>query len=466
LIEGRQHLIADLTVVCYVEWHIAYLFFAAIGAAIYAVGIPIAVAATVALHSPIYRAENDTVQCRCCTRRDPAEYITVKMRSRFAFLYNGYSTTRSGVVVAWEALVMVRKLAVVLAGSLLRDPYLQILAALLVLVVSALATAFVQPYETGWLNALDTLGLFALIVTQILSIVYFYTESAEYPFMDPAHLEAIVTILLLLLNGAVILLITALYIVELLGLRAKWTARSRARLTVATPVACSAAVRARAAGEADDPTQMWRHPSGFAVSGAPIKFGAVNAWVYCDDEQRMAISSGEPELLLQQAKGAALAPGETFRTMHKATRKLSDKLTQLNDNVGGCGSANAVDDDAPDVAGVAIGENPGIELLQRIQGADAGSDTGGSGDDAGDGRGDGVDVDGEGVAGVAADVEAWYYYDDDDETVRHGPFSLNKLKAWCDEEHFSHAMEVHSSSGEAVTLGTAFHSAGLLDDGV
>jgi hypothetical protein len=332
----------------------------------------------------------------------------------------------------------------------------------------------VQPYETGWLNVLDTLGLFALIVTQILSIVYFYTESAEYPFMDPAHLEAIVTILLLLLNGVGIVLITVLYIVELLGLRAKWAARSRAILKVATAEACDAALRARAAGEAGDPTQMWRHPSGFAVSGAPLKHEGFNAWVYSDDEQGVAASSGEPELLLQQAKGTVLSPGDTFRTVHKATRKLSDKLTQLNDDVGGCGSANAVEDDAPDVAGVAIGENPGIELLQRVQGADAGSpsssfsfDTGDSGDEAedeaGDGRGDGVVGVAAAAPAFAADIEAWYY---DDETERHGPYSLNRLKAWCDEEYFSHAMEVHSSSGEAVTLGTAFHNAGLLDDGV
>jgi hypothetical protein len=96
--------------------------------------------------------------------------------------------------------------------------------------------------------------------------------------MDPAHLEAIVTILLLLLNGVVIVLITVLYIVELLGLRAKWASRSRAILKVATAEACDAALRARAAGEAGNPTQMWRHPSGFAVSGAPLKHVDFNAW--------------------------------------------------------------------------------------------------------------------------------------------------------------------------------------------
>ena len=70
---------------------------------------------------------------------------------------------------------MTRKLAVTLAGSMIKDPYLQILVALLILVLSGFATAFIQPYETGWLNLLDTCGLLTLIVTQIFSIVYFCT---------------------------------------------------------------------------------------------------------------------------------------------------------------------------------------------------------------------------------------------------------------------------------------------------
>jgi hypothetical protein len=138
-----------------------------------------------------------------CSRRDAAEYGTVRMRSRFAFLFHGFATDRSGVVVAWEAFVMLRKLAVTLAGSSISDPYLQILAALLILIVSALATAYVQPYETVWLNLLDILGLFVLIVTQVLSIVYFYADSATQPFMDTGTLEILITIVLFAINRCV-----------------------------------------------------------------------------------------------------------------------------------------------------------------------------------------------------------------------------------------------------------------------
>ena len=101
---------------------------------------------------------------------------------------------------------MLRKLTVTLAGSVVSDPYLQILFALLILVVSCVLTAYVQPYEIAVLNLLDVGGLFALIVTQILSIVYFYVESSERPFMDPKALEIVVTTLLFLLNVVVILL--------------------------------------------------------------------------------------------------------------------------------------------------------------------------------------------------------------------------------------------------------------------
>jgi hypothetical protein len=130
----------------------------------------------------------------------------VEVRARFAFLFHGYATDRSGFVVAWEALVMLRKLAVTLAGSVISDdPYLQILAALLILIVSALATAYVQPYETEWLNLLDILGLFAIIVTQVLSIVYFYAAAAppSKGFMDKATLEILVTIVLFTINRCV-----------------------------------------------------------------------------------------------------------------------------------------------------------------------------------------------------------------------------------------------------------------------
>ena len=165
----------------------------------YAIGIPFAVAWAVTAHFPLRSTANRKLAF-ICSRREATEYRSVKMRSQFAFLYNGFVTNRFGVAVAWEALVMMRKLAVTLAGTVVSDPYLQILAAQLILVVSFGVTAYVQPYETAWLNLLDIIGLFVLIVTQVLSIVYFYTEAATQPFMDAAALETLVTVLLFVIN--------------------------------------------------------------------------------------------------------------------------------------------------------------------------------------------------------------------------------------------------------------------------
>ena len=165
----------------------------------YAIGIPFAVAWAVTAHFPLRITANRKLAF-ICLRREATEYRSMGMRSRFAFLYNGFVTDRSGVVVAWEALVMMRKLAVTLAGTVVSDPYLQILAAQLILIVSFGVTAYVQPYETAWLNILDILGLFVLIVTQVLSIVYFYAEAATRPFMDAVTLEILVTVLLFVIN--------------------------------------------------------------------------------------------------------------------------------------------------------------------------------------------------------------------------------------------------------------------------
>ena len=120
-IEEQAYLVADLTVKCYTGMHIAFLVFASIGAAVYAIGIPIGVAFVTAMEAPI--AKNEEGKFRCvCKRRSVEKYASVMVRARLAFLFNGYSTNRSGAVVAWEALVMLRKLAVTLAGSTIKDP--------------------------------------------------------------------------------------------------------------------------------------------------------------------------------------------------------------------------------------------------------------------------------------------------------------------------------------------------------
>ena len=89
LIEGRSYLVADFTVVCYEGMHVAFLILASVGAIVFAIGIPIAVALAVTLRSPCFR-ENGNMKFEC-RRRTPEEYTSASMRSRFAFLFNGES---------------------------------------------------------------------------------------------------------------------------------------------------------------------------------------------------------------------------------------------------------------------------------------------------------------------------------------------------------------------------------------
>ena len=265
-------------------------------------------------------------------RRLPEEYAQYSTRSRFAFLYNGYATDRSGVVVAWEALVMLRKLAVTLAGSVLQDPYLQIIAALLILVISCIATSYVQPYEKWWLNLLDTAGLFALILTQILSISYLYVGSAVDIAIDPQTLEVIVTSLLFAVNAAMLVTFVAFYISEMAGLREKCNQKKSTLYKVAAAAQTRAALGG--AGAAPIPfVQRWYHPSGIAVLSAP-KRRASGAWDWISNDAPMVISDSQPQLLLPVVSMDELDVGAAFRWVRKTSHVASKEMTKLQ-HVGG-----------------------------------------------------------------------------------------------------------------------------------
>jgi hypothetical protein len=327
-IAGKVFLVADLTVECYVDTHLLFISFGVIGVFAYSLGIPIAIAMATAMATPIDCAREGANKC-VCQRRGADEYVKHSMRERYAFLYNGYATDRSGVVVAWEALVMMRKLAVTLAGTLVRDPYLQILAALLILVVSCVVTAYVQPYETSSLNLLDTLGLFTLIVTQILSILYFYAESATRPFIDTQSLEAMVTVLLIALNLIVIVTFLVNGGLEQFSVRK----RCRERRSFVLRVATAQETRAVLNGTDVATRCSWVHPASFIVSEAPELMGN-GVWVWSDSSMPLAVSSFDPEMLVRIDGLHAIEPGESFRYCHKVTHEVSVKQAKVHD-VGG-----------------------------------------------------------------------------------------------------------------------------------
>ena len=364
-IGGKRYLLADLTVECYKGGHVAMIVCACIASVVYAAGIPLAVVAVVALKTPIVcrgSADPDTgrrpfTAPRCvCARRDEAKYATSDVRTRFGFLFAGYATNRSGIVVSWEGLVMNRKLAVTLVGSTISDPYLQVLSALLILVVSCVLTAFVQPFEILMLNVLDVSSLFALIVTQILSIVYFYSESVDRPFMNAQVLENLITVMLFILNIACIVMFAVAYVVELASLRQRCSRRGMSVAKIVT----NDAIIARALGGADvldvltgggdgaagdavldiGLLQYWFHPAGIAVLGAPVKSyddnGAVtDIFIWNDAEAGYAMSRDTPELLIVVESVDLLAVGDQYRWIrHRNGPKASPIQTKPHDVEG------------------------------------------------------------------------------------------------------------------------------------
>jgi hypothetical protein len=221
--------------------------------------------------------------------------------------------------------------------------YLQILTALLILVVSFGATAFVQPYETLTLNSLDVAGLFALIITQIASIIYFYAENATRPFMDKLTLEAIVTAFLFLLNGAVAIIFVAAYGVEYTDIRStRKRKRSRVVMVARDPrqVAAALAEGTTKSEGANTTVRWWAHPAGFGVKRAPeaihdSKGRRTDAWVWRDPFAGIAVTEAAPEMLLLVSPTAfSLAPGDSYRFMDIVSSRLSDPLIELHDKGG------------------------------------------------------------------------------------------------------------------------------------
>ena len=205
------------------------------------------------------------------------------------------------------------------------------------------------------LNLLDVASLFILIVTQIFSIVYFYAETADRPFMDAKTLEALITTLLLALNIVVVLAFLGAFLVEVLSVREKW---SRRQMRVLKVIADADAVQGALANGREDggvenpiehegginvagaaaSVRWWRHPLGVAVRDPPHLIPstdeASNAWLWREANDSIAASFGLPELLEEVNDLASLEVGDSYRWMHSEHYELSEQNTKLKD-VGG-----------------------------------------------------------------------------------------------------------------------------------
>ena len=99
--------------------------------------------------------------------------IIIQCHIRYGFLLAGYSNKRGKLVIAWEVIIMIRKLIIATIAASAQDAYLQILMALLLLVVSLTLQAKFDPYvgreSSDILNHVETWSLFCLVLSQIIS---------------------------------------------------------------------------------------------------------------------------------------------------------------------------------------------------------------------------------------------------------------------------------------------------------
>ena len=242
---GRYYLVADLTVTCYDGWHLVYMLCSAVCVVVFCIGTPLLFTLIIVFDicsctmRPKFKKEADLPEgteiskikkkgglkiarciCNCHLRSDiPWGFRTSNMRERLGLLVVGYDVNRGSLVMAWEPMIgMTRKLLITLAGTLIRDPYIQIMTAQLILIFSLTLQATVQPYESRMLNFLDIMSILILVVTQILSILFLYLDTLEGPLpyesfgIDRPFLEVGMTVLLFFTNVGVIGLLYLAYV--------------------------------------------------------------------------------------------------------------------------------------------------------------------------------------------------------------------------------------------------------------
>ena len=94
---------------------------------------------------------------------------------RLGFLYDGYVLENG--LYAWESIVMMRKAAVVMIGSLVKDAWYQIAASITLMTFSLFLQAQNQPYETRLFNVIEAVAIVGIILTQLCSMFYLRVDS-------------------------------------------------------------------------------------------------------------------------------------------------------------------------------------------------------------------------------------------------------------------------------------------------
>lgn len=127
---------------------------------------------------------------------------------------------------SYESAVLARKALVVAIGSLIKDAYLQLLSAVVLMVLALWIAATAAPFEEPHFNTLESLSIAVVIATQLISLMYLRVDSVATPctaglapdtILNSAGLtcrealiekeknDVIVTALLIIINGLLII---------------------------------------------------------------------------------------------------------------------------------------------------------------------------------------------------------------------------------------------------------------------
>ena len=236
------------------------------------------------------------------------------------------------------------------------QPFLQVIAALLILIVALGMQAFFQPYEPIALDVLDSLGLFCLLCTQILSILYLYVDTSETLVVDKKAIEYGVTVCLFVLNAAMLLSYACAYVVAYLQLDYR-ALRCRKRVTlelVVDPAVIERALAVRMLAEGgeedeernadgDGRLMWWRHPTkDTVVQWPPLHIDkaasgeATDHWLWLDEKGAFECASTDvPQLfkVIGDDDDAPL-PGTTTCLLDVGRKEVSPLLETPHDMGG------------------------------------------------------------------------------------------------------------------------------------
>ena len=180
---GVRFLDADLSVPCYDAAHIAGMAAAGCMGLAFNIGMPLLL--------------------WLFLRRNKHKLFEPKIFSRFGFLYQGYSVNRGRY--AWESVVMLRKFVIVMAASTVEDPWYQAIAGISIVVIALVLQALFRPYDQQLYNRLETAVLVVLSITQVVSLIFLRSETVLMSPAERLHINVVVTVLLVLLNGGMLL---------------------------------------------------------------------------------------------------------------------------------------------------------------------------------------------------------------------------------------------------------------------